>query len=84
MSVKSYSEPIATDYELMRRVAGQDEAALAELYDRYGRLVMSVALAVVGDQATAEEVTFDIFLRVWQSAAVYDPTLAKVPPGSHV
>lgn len=79
MSAKSYSDPVATDYELMRRVAGRDEAALAELYDRYGRLVMSVALAVVGDRATAEEVTFDIFLRVWQNAAGYDPALAKVP-----
>jgi RNA polymerase sigma-70 factor (ECF subfamily) len=67
-----------TDYDLMRRVAAADETALAELYDRYGRLVMSVALGVVGDQPTAEEVTLDIFLRVWQNAAAYDPTLAKV------
>lgn len=68
----------ATDYELMKRIAGGDENALAALYDRYGRLVMSVALAVVGDRATAEEVTFDIFLRVWQNAAGYDPALSKV------
>ncbi len=67
-----------TDYELMQRIAGGDEAALADLYDRYGRLVMSVALAIVGDRATAEEVTLDIFLRCWQNAAAYDPALSKV------
>jgi RNA polymerase sigma-70 factor (ECF subfamily) len=68
----------ATDYELMRGIAGGDEAALAELYDRYSRLVMSVAVAVLGDRATAEEVVFDVFLRVWQNAAGYDPAQAKV------
>lgn len=68
----------ATDNELMQRMAQGDESALAALYDRYGRLVMSVALAVVGDRATAEEVTLDVFLRVWQHAGGYDPKLAKV------
>lgn len=59
-------------------MAQGDEFALADLYDRYGRLVFSVALAVGGDRATAEEVTVDIFLRAWQSAAAYDPELSKV------
>lgn len=68
-----------TDYELMQLIASRDEAALAELYDRYDRLIMSVALAVVGDRATAEEVTLDIFLRAWQHAGTYDPNLSKVP-----
>jgi RNA polymerase sigma-70 factor (ECF subfamily) len=69
----------ATDNELMGGIARGDETALADLYDRYSRLVMSVALGVVGDRATAEEVTFDVFMRVWQNAAGYDPALAKVP-----
>lgn len=60
-------------------MAAGDETALAELYDRHGRLVMGVALAVVGDRATAEEVTLDVFLRGWQNAAAYDPALSKVP-----
>ena len=67
------------DSELMRRMAAGDETALAELYDRHGRLVMGVALAVVGDRAIAEEVTLDVFLRGWQYAATYDPSLSKVP-----
>lgn len=67
-----------TDNELMGRIAHKDEAALAELYDRYGRLVMSVAMAVVGDRATAEEVTLDVFLSAWQHAGAYDPALSKV------
>jgi RNA polymerase sigma-70 factor (ECF subfamily) len=68
---------VATDVELLQRMAAADETALAALYDRYGRLVMSVALAVLGDRATAEEVTFDVFLTVWQRADDYKPELAK-------
>ncbi|MBP6786438.1 MAG: sigma-70 family RNA polymerase sigma factor [Candidatus Promineofilum sp.] len=67
------------DSELMRRIAQGEEPALGELYDRYGRLVMSVALAVAGERATAEEVTLDVFLSAWQHAGSYDPALAKVP-----
>ena len=36
----------AADYDLLQRMAAGDETALAALYDRYCRLIMSVALAV--------------------------------------
>ncbi len=66
------------DVELMQRMAQGEEPALGELYDHYGRLVMSVALGVAGDRATAEEVTLDVFLSAWQHAGDYDPSLSKV------
>jgi len=52
--------------------------AFGELYDRYKRLVFSVAYAIVGDRAIAEEVTLDVFMRVWQRAQTYRPERAKV------
>src|SRR5512133_141849 len=52
--------------------------ALSALYDRYGRLVYTVAIHVVGDAETAEEVTQDVFVRVWEGAHTYRPDLAKV------
>jgi RNA polymerase sigma-70 factor (ECF subfamily) len=55
-----------------------DEDALGVLYDRYGRLVFSVAYGVVYNQETAEEVTQDIFSRAWDKADAYDPQQAKV------
>ena len=45
--------------------------ALSALYDRYGRLVFGLAFNSVGDRATAEEITQDVFLRVWQRAGQY-------------
>lgn len=66
------------DSVLMDRIARGQDAALSELYDRYCRLVMSVAYNVVQNQETAEEVTLDIFTRVWEKAEMYDARQARV------
>jgi RNA polymerase sigma-70 factor (ECF subfamily) len=66
------------DAALMRLVALSQEQALAQLYDRYNRLVFSLALAIVQDRATAEEITLDVFMRIWQKAALYNPEQARV------
>lgn len=66
------------DPTLMARMSHGDEAALGELYDRYGRLILSVAYNVVGDRATAEEITLDVFTRAWQKAHTYNVKKARV------
>ncbi|MEJ2747009.1 MAG: sigma-70 family RNA polymerase sigma factor [Anaerolineae bacterium] len=62
----------------MAHIAHGQEAALNELYDRYCRLVLSVAYGVVHNRETAEEVTLDIFTRVWEKAGTYDAEQARV------
>jgi RNA polymerase sigma-70 factor (ECF subfamily) len=59
------------DAALVALVARRDEAALAALYDRYARLVYSVAFRVVGQRQLAEDVTLDAFQNVWQAAASF-------------
>ena len=63
---------------LMVLIAQGQEAALSALYDRYGRLVYSVAYGVVQNRETAEEVTLDIFTTAWEKAHTYNPQQAKV------
>jgi RNA polymerase sigma-70 factor (ECF subfamily) len=62
------------DAALMRRIAGGDETALAAVYDRYARLVYSVALRVLGHADVAEEVLQDIFYQLWRSASTFNPS----------
>lgn len=62
----------------MRLVAHAHADALGVLYDRYARLVFSVALTFVGDQAIAEEITQDVFTNVWQKAGSYQPEQSRV------
>lgn len=77
--MKSSAEYASYDDEtLIRLIAQAQEAALTQLYDRYNRLVFSLALAIVNDRATAEEITLDVFMRVWQKAGTYRADQAKV------
>jgi RNA polymerase sigma-70 factor (ECF subfamily) len=66
------------DNALIRLMARRQEGSLSELYDRYSRLVYSIALSVLDDEALAEEVTQDVFLRAWDKAATFDAHLGKV------
>lgn len=66
------------DESLVRLIRQAHGEALGELYDRYSRLVFSLALNSVGDPETAEEVTQDVFLRVWQRAGQFRPDRGKV------
>jgi RNA polymerase sigma-70 factor, ECF subfamily len=69
---------ILEDVELLKLIARAQPDALSELYDRYHRLVFSLALNSVADYATAEEITLDVFTRVWEKAATYQADRAKV------
>ncbi len=67
-----------SDETLLMLVARSQEAALGELYDRYSRLVYSVALHSLGDSLLAEEVTIDVFERVWEKARTYHAEQGRV------
>src|SRR2546423_7013129 len=56
----------------MQRLCARDLAAFEAIYDRYGDLVYSVVLRVVGDSHVAEDVTQDVFLRLWRKPEQFD------------
>lgn len=67
------------DRELVSRMRGGDESALETLYGRYGGLVYTLALRIVGDPELAREVLQDTFLRAWDGRDSYDPARGRVP-----
>src|SRR5687767_11752842 len=62
-----------TDGQLIERVAGGDRPAFEELYGRYARAVLGLALRRLGDRGRAEDATQDAFVAIWRSARTYDP-----------
>ncbi len=54
---------------LLRRVARGDQDAFAQLYDELGSSVYGVVLRVVRNPAHAEEVTQEVMLEIWRTAA---------------
>jgi RNA polymerase sigma-70 factor (ECF subfamily) len=62
-----------SDNELIRLVAAGRQDALTVLFDRYHRLVYSVAVRIVRDPGEAEEVVQTVFLDVFRASANFDP-----------
>ncbi len=71
------AEDILTDEQLVALVARNESWALAELYDRYVRLVFSLALKVLNDRASAEEIAQEVFTKVWRGARDFDGKRGK-------
>ncbi|HLK67501.1 MAG TPA: sigma-70 family RNA polymerase sigma factor [Bryobacteraceae bacterium] len=61
------------DAELGRRLKSRDPKAMAELYDRYGRLAYFLIYRIVGDEGAAEDMVQESFLRVWNSIHNFEP-----------
>ena len=56
----------------MSELAAGRREALGPLHGRYASLVFGLAARSL-DRATAEEITQEVFLTVWQKAATFDP-----------
>jgi RNA polymerase sigma-70 factor (ECF subfamily) len=67
------------DSDLIRRMRLGDESALEALYARYGGLLYTLALRVVGDPELAREVLQDTVLRAWDGRETYDAARGRVP-----
>lgn len=66
------------DVTLVSRMAAGDEGALAELYDRWGGRLYSVALQLLGQADRAEDVLEDTLWQAWRAASSYSPARKSV------
>lgn len=69
-----------TDGELLEQIGDGDRDAFDEIYRRYARAVLGLALRRLGDRGRAEDATQEAFTSVWRSAARYDPSKGAGAP----
>ena len=62
----------------INRIAKQDQIALSQLYDRYAKIIYSIAYRSLGSVEESEELVIDVFAQVWRTADRYDQTKARV------
>jgi RNA polymerase sigma-70 factor, ECF subfamily len=63
-----------SDAQLVTAVARYSEVALAEVYRRHGGAVYGLARRVLSNAAEAEDVTQEVFLRLWNQPDRFDPS----------
>jgi RNA polymerase sigma-70 factor (ECF subfamily) len=69
-----------TDEELLERVGRHDHDAFEDLYRRYSRAVLGLALRRLGDRGRAEDALQETFTAVWRAAKTYRPERGPAAP----
>jgi RNA polymerase sigma-70 factor, ECF subfamily len=62
-----------SDAQLVTSIARYSEIALAEVYRRHGGAVYGLARRVLNNESEAEDVTQEVFLRLWNRPDRFDP-----------
>jgi RNA polymerase sigma-70 factor (ECF subfamily) len=78
MPTVSVTQP--TDEDLLSRVAQGDRDAFGDLYKRYARAVLGLALRRLGDRGRAEDAVQEAFASVWRAAHSYRSDRGPVAP----
>ncbi len=76
--LKSDSESKFDEISLISRIAEQDQQALSILYDRYARVIYTIAYRILNSSEESEEIVLDVFIQVWRIAKNYNSQKARV------
>jgi RNA polymerase sigma-70 factor, ECF subfamily len=77
-SQMTLSSSDASDVELLRLLVAGDGRAIGQLYDRYSRVLLPLAIRIVRDRAEAEDIVHDAFVVVGERAGQYAPDRGTV------
>jgi RNA polymerase sigma-70 factor (ECF subfamily) len=69
--MQDFSE--TSDAQLVTSIGRYNEVALAEVYRRHGGAVYGLARRVLDNAVEAEDVTQEVFLRLWNAPDRFDP-----------
>lgn len=65
------------EIELLKRIGEGDRKSFEQFYDRFSRVLFSVAYRLLGNREAAEDVLQEVFVQIWEKAPRYDPSRGK-------
>ena len=63
---------------LLEKIVLRDQSAFSQLYDTTSRLVYGLILRLVRDPAVAEDISMEVYMQVWRTAASYETSRGSV------
>ena len=68
---------LAAEIDLLQKIGQGDRRSFEALYDRFSGVLFSTAYRVLNNREAAEDVLQDVFIQIWEKAALYDPARGK-------
>ena len=68
---------LAAEIDFLRQIGQGDRRSFEALYDRFSGVLFSTAYRVLNNREAAEDVLQDVFIQIWEKAALYDPARGK-------
>ncbi|MEO8045320.1 MAG: sigma-70 family RNA polymerase sigma factor [Spartobacteria bacterium] len=65
------------EIDLLRRIGQGDRESFAQFYDRFSRVLFSIAYRLLRNEQAAEDVLQEVFVQIWKKAPLYDPARGK-------
>lgn len=70
--------PHPVEEQIIRLMKRQDKAFVSMVYDHYADSLYGVIKTMIGQEAAAQDVLQESFLKIWQKAHQYDPQKARL------
>jgi RNA polymerase sigma-70 factor, ECF subfamily len=77
VSTPDQTDNMEAEIELLRQIGRGDKDAFATLYDRFHGVLFATAYRMLNNRETSEDVLQEVFLQIWEKAALYDPSRGK-------
>lgn len=71
------SKEVDLEIELLRRTGMGERQSFEALYDRFSGVLFSTACRILNQQEAAEDLIQEVFVQIWEKAALYDPKRGK-------
>ena len=68
---------LKAEIDLLQKIGQGDRRSFEALYDRFSGVLFSTAYRVLNNLEAAEDVLQDVFIQIWEKAALYDPARGK-------
>lgn len=74
----SATDPITIESSLVEGVKNRNQQVFERLYDNYSGALLGVILRIINEQAQAEDILQEVFIKIWNNIGSYDASKSRL------